>query len=92
MERKPTGGARTRFADKYEGAFKEAIKARSDALAWMSSPLGSFNQKQTVELPKKYRLPAIYTRRAVVENGGLMSYGPDGMNPSGEALFLSIRS
>jgi putative tryptophan/tyrosine transport system substrate-binding protein len=64
-------------ADKYEGAFKEAIKARSDALAWMSSPLGSSNQRQTVELPKKYRLPAIYSRRAVVENGGLMSYGPD---------------
>ena len=64
-------------ADKYEGAFKEAIKARSDALAWMSSPLGSSNQNQIVELPKKYRLPAIYPRRAVVENGGLMSYGPD---------------
>jgi putative tryptophan/tyrosine transport system substrate-binding protein len=64
-------------ADKYEGAFKEAIKARSDALAWMSSPLGSSNQRQTVELPKKYRLPAIYSRRAVVENGGLMSDGPD---------------
>ena len=26
-------------ADKYEGAFKEAIKARSDALAWLLSPL-----------------------------------------------------
>jgi putative ABC transport system substrate-binding protein len=68
-------------ADKYEGAFKEAIKARSDALAWMLSPLGSSNQRQTVELPKKYRLPAIYSRRAVVENGGLMSYGPDGDEP-----------
>ncbi len=68
-------------ADKYEGAFKEAIKARSDALAWMSSPLGSSNQRQTVELPKKYRLPAIYSRRAVVENGGLMSYGPDRDEP-----------
>jgi putative tryptophan/tyrosine transport system substrate-binding protein len=68
-------------ADKYEGAFKEAIKARSGALAWMSSPLGSSNQKETVELPKKYRLPAIYSRRAVVENGGLMSYGPDRDEP-----------
>ena len=43
----------------------------------MSSPLGSSNENQTVELPKKYRLPAIYSRRFVVENGGLMSYGPD---------------
>ena len=67
-------------ADKYESAFKEAIKARSDALAWLLSPFSS-NQKETVELPKKYRLPAIYSRRAVVENGGLMSYGPDRDEP-----------
>jgi ABC-type uncharacterized transport system substrate-binding protein len=64
-------------ADKYEAAFKEATKARSRALAWMSSPLGSVNQRLTVELADKYRLPAIYIRRAVVESGGLMSYGID---------------
>jgi putative tryptophan/tyrosine transport system substrate-binding protein len=34
-----------------------------------------------VALPKKYRLPAIYTRPAVVENGGLMSFGPDRDEP-----------
>jgi ABC-type uncharacterized transport system substrate-binding protein len=62
-------------ADKYEAAFKEATNARSGALAWMSSPLGSVNQRLTVELADKYRLPAIYIRRAVVESGGLMSYG-----------------
>ena len=64
-------------ADKYEAAFKEATKARSGALVWMSSPLGSANQRLTVDLAEKYRLPAIYARRAVVENGGLMSYGID---------------
>ena len=63
--------------DKYESAFKEATKTRSGALAWISSPLGSANQRLTVDLADKYRLPAIYTRRGVVENGGLMSYGPD---------------
>jgi putative ABC transport system substrate-binding protein len=64
-------------ADRFESAFKEATKARSGALAWISSPLGLSTQNQTVELANKYRLPAIYDRRAVVENGGLMSYGPD---------------
>jgi putative ABC transport system substrate-binding protein len=64
-------------ADKYEAAFKEATKARSGALAWISSPLNS-SQKRTVELANQYRLPAIYTQRDVVENGGLMSYGPEG--------------
>jgi putative ABC transport system substrate-binding protein len=62
-------------ADKYEAAFKEATKARSAALVWMASPLGSANQRLTIELAEKYRLPAIYNRRAVVEQGGLMSYG-----------------
>jgi putative ABC transport system substrate-binding protein len=62
-------------ADKYEAAFKEATKARSGALVWAASPLGSANQRLTVELAEKYRLPAIYARRAVVESGGLMSYG-----------------
>jgi ABC-type uncharacterized transport system substrate-binding protein len=64
-------------ADKYDAAFKEAIKARSGALVWTSSPLGSTNQKLIVDLAEKHRLPAIYARRAVVENGGLMSYGHD---------------
>jgi ABC-type uncharacterized transport system substrate-binding protein len=62
-------------ADKYEAAFKEATKAGSGALVWMASPLGSANQRLTVDLAEKYKLPAIYARRAVVENGGLMSYG-----------------
>jgi putative ABC transport system substrate-binding protein len=62
-------------ADQYEAAFKEATKARSGALVWMASPLGSVNQRLTVDLADKYRLPAIYVRRAVVEDGGLMSYG-----------------
>src|SRR5262245_17799963 len=68
-------------ADKYETAFKEATKARSGALIWMSTPMGSPNQKLNVDLAEKYRLPAIYARRAVVENGGLMSYGPDQAEP-----------
>ena len=68
-------------ADKYEAAFREAKKARVGALVWMSSPLGDLNQNHTVELAKKYRLPAIYSRQSVVENGGLMSYGADRAEP-----------
>jgi len=55
----------------------------------MASPLGSENQKLTVALAEKYRLPAIYARRAVVENGGLMSYGIDRTEPfSRAAVFV----
>ena len=46
-------------ADKFEGAFKEATKAGSAALALMSSPFFNSNQKQIVDLAAKNRLPAI---------------------------------
>ena len=64
-------------ADKYEGAFKEAIKAGSAALAVTQQTLATSNRKQIAELATKNRLPAIYPRGDFVESGGLMSYGPD---------------
>ena len=65
-------------ADKYESAFKEAVKARSGALAVIASPLAVSNQKRIVDLATKNRLPAIYHRGNWVARGGLMSYGADG--------------
>jgi putative ABC transport system substrate-binding protein len=41
------------------------------------SPFSHSDLKRIADLATKNRLAAIYTRRAVVENGGLMSYGPD---------------
>lgn len=63
-------------ADKFEGAFKEATKARSAALAVTSGPLTVSNQKRIADLAAKNRLPAIYYRGDFVDSGGLMSYGP----------------
>jgi putative ABC transport system substrate-binding protein len=63
--------------DKLDSAFKEAIKARSTALAVTRSSLINRNQKQITELAAKNRLPAIYARGDFVEGGGLMSYGAD---------------
>ena len=60
-------------ADKLAGAFKEAIKARSEGLA----PMVGQGENDIAKLANKYRLPAIYSRQPAVENGGLMSYGPD---------------
>jgi putative tryptophan/tyrosine transport system substrate-binding protein len=65
-------------ADKYESAFKETTKARSDALAVIASPLAVSNQKRIVDLATKNRLPAIYHRGNWLASGGLMSYGADG--------------
>jgi len=63
--------------DKYESAFSEATKARSAALAVLATPLAFSNQERIAALAAKNRMPAIYSRGDYVENGGLMSYGPD---------------
>ncbi|HEY7317546.1 MAG TPA: ABC transporter substrate-binding protein [Candidatus Binatia bacterium] len=68
-------------AERFEGAFKEAIQARSAALALMGSPFFYSNQKQIVDLAAKHHLPAIYTNGEFVVSGGLMSYGVDEAEP-----------
>jgi putative ABC transport system substrate-binding protein len=68
-------------ADKFENAFKEAIKAGSTALTVAGNALLNSNMQRTVELAVKYRLPAIYIRVDFVESGGLMSYGADQTEP-----------
>ncbi len=64
-------------ADKFEAAFKEAIKSRSTALATTSTSIVNAYQKLIADLALKNRLPAISSRGDFVESGGLMSYGPD---------------
>lgn len=64
-------------SDKYEIAFKEATKLGAGGLAYLSSPVGSSSDNDAARLANKYRLPAIFGRQAIVQNGGLMSYGPD---------------
>src|SRR5207248_11172689 len=56
-------------ADRYEGAFKEGMKARSGALAVTLDPLASNNRKRIADLATKNRLPGIYSRRDYVESG-----------------------
>jgi len=68
-------------ADKYEGAFDQATKARIAAVAVTVSSLTNTHQKRIADLAAKKRLPAIYPRRDFVENGGLMSYGADQAEP-----------
>jgi putative ABC transport system substrate-binding protein len=64
-------------ADKFESAFKEAVKAGSTALAVTQHTLFSSNQKRIAKLAAKNRLSSIYYRGDFVDSGGLMSYGAD---------------
>jgi len=68
--------------DKFEGALKEAIKARSAALAVTHHQLAVSYRKQIADLAAKNRLPAIYGRGDYVDSGGLMSYGTDQIEPN----------
>jgi putative tryptophan/tyrosine transport system substrate-binding protein len=66
-------------ADRYESAFKEAIKSSATGVAVQSIITGT--QRRIAELAAKNRLPAIYPREDYVEGGGLMSYGADRVEP-----------
>ena len=68
-------------ADKFEGAFQDAIKARSAALAVTLNAVANSNQKRIAELAATNRLPAIYARGDFVASGGLVSYGADQAEP-----------
>jgi putative tryptophan/tyrosine transport system substrate-binding protein len=63
--------------DKYENAFREAMKARSGALAVIAGALEDSNRHKIADLATRARLPAIYPRPTFVDSGGLMSYGRD---------------
>ena len=60
-----------------EGGFSTMTREGAGGVLVLGSPL--FNAQGTVlaELQVKYQLPEIFTNRANVEAGGLMSYGAD---------------
>ena len=74
--------------DKFEGAFKEAVKTLSAALAVTQHLLAASNRKRIVDLATKTRLPAIYSRGDYVTSGGLMSYGRDETEPYGRVASM----
>ena len=60
-----------------EYAFKTAKQKQLGAMMTISSPRFFAERKPIVALAGKYRLPAIYHQKGFVDEGGLMSYGPD---------------
>jgi putative ABC transport system substrate-binding protein len=61
-----------------ESAFKAMTKGHADALIMFPGhPVLFVNRKKIVELAAKNRLPAIYSLREFVDDGGLMFYGPN---------------
>jgi putative tryptophan/tyrosine transport system substrate-binding protein len=60
-----------------EIAFQTANEKQVGAILTTATPTFFAERKRIVELAGKYRLPAIYTQKEYVDEGGLMSYGAD---------------
>ena len=64
-----------RSGDDLENAFKQAVMARSSALAVTQTALVSINLQKIVDLTTRHRMPAVYAIPEHAEAGGLMAYG-----------------
>ena len=74
-------------AAEYENAFRTAQRERAEAILVLPSPFFSAHRARLIELAARYRLPAMYEFKDYVQDGGLMSYGPN-IN----AMFRSMAS
>ena len=59
-----------------EPAFQSLRREPPDALYVVGNPVVALHRQAIVDFAARHRLPAIYTGRAFVDAGGLMSYGP----------------
>jgi len=73
------------------GAFNVMKRERAQGLIVPSSPFHNNNRKRIAELAAQHRLPSMFDGRAFVDEGGLMSYGPSGVEMSRRAAFYVDR-
>jgi len=61
----------------FENAFSVARSERMGAILVLPSPYLEVQRTRLIELAARYGLPACYELRSYVQDGGLMSYGPN---------------
>jgi putative ABC transport system substrate-binding protein len=61
----------------FGGIYGELVKRRSDALIIFTSSFTSFHRRELLELSTKNRLPSMCAQILWIEDGCLMSYGPN---------------
>jgi putative ABC transport system substrate-binding protein len=61
----------------FERAFTAMVKSPPDALLMVSDVLTDLNGKRVVEFAMQHKLPGVFEYDSLVQQGGLMSYGPD---------------
>jgi putative ABC transport system substrate-binding protein len=66
--------------DQFEIAFEAAHTQGAEAIHVLGDPLTFIHSAKIVGLAARYRLPAMYLYQRNVQDGGLMSYGPNRAN------------
>ena len=64
-------------SDELEGAFAAARHERAGGLIVFTHGFAALNRARIIEIAARHRVPAMYGWRDFVEQGGLMSYGPN---------------
>ena len=70
-----------RDAPEIERAIPAFARGSDGGLIATSSPLAARHRDTIIRLAARHRLPAVYSFRYYVAAGGLMSYGPDPIDP-----------
>ena len=66
-----------REPDDFGGALSAMKRERPDAIFMVADSLTNLNRKRVIEFAEAQRIPAMYEFGNIVEDGGLMSYGPN---------------
>ena len=88
LEVSPLGG---RDARDIEQTVTEFARGSNCGLITVGSPLTINNRALIIRLAAQYKLPAVYWGRNFVAAGGLISYGPDSVDPSRQAAGYADR-
>ena len=78
MEVRPVG---VRDADEIERALTAFARSSNGGLIVTGSVLAAVHRKLIIALAARDRLPAVYPYRYFATSGGLISYGPDTIDP-----------
>jgi putative ABC transport system substrate-binding protein len=74
-----------RDAHEIERAVTTFAAGSNDGLVVIGSPLTAIHRDLIVALAAQHRLPAVYPFRYFATRGGLISYGPDSIEPYRQA-------
>jgi len=66
-----------RGPEDFARAFSDMTRAHAGALYVLTTPMFEIERRRLVDLAAKNRLPTVYAFKGWVDDGGLMSYGPD---------------